>query len=82
MRAAGVIIDPEDAWLLVELTWGVDRDGYIRGYLNRGKRTHAIALHHCIIGQPIVGIVKFRNKNKRDVRRENIYYTDGRYVCR
>lgn len=74
----GIIVDPEDVWLLEEYTWSLNADGYavtnfprdVNGYRQR------VHLHHAIMGQPIWGDdeIDHVNHNVTDDRRCNLRY--------
>lgn len=72
----GIIVDPEDQWLLSAYTWSVMNKGYVRTTLRGPRPTGYAMLHHCIVGQPIHdGIeVDHRDRSKLNNRRSNLHY--------
>jgi len=68
--AMGVLVDPEDEWLLYAYTWSRHSLGY--AYYAQGKTW----LHHCIVGFPIWegDEVDHINRVKLDNRRCNLRY--------
>ena len=72
----GIIVSPEDQWLLGSYTWRVS-GRYVVTTLPVNLRPPEIArLHHCIVGQPITGGIEVdhRNGNELDNRRSNLRY--------
>jgi HNH endonuclease len=77
----GILVDPQDEWLLEEYTWYLRWDGY-NTYavtsLPRDERGNKqlVALHHMILGQPIWEGVEIDhiNHNAADNRRDNLRY--------
>jgi hypothetical protein len=73
----GIIVDPEDAWLLAAFTWRIEN-----GYARTDGGTHPykwkMFLHHCIMGQPIDG----SDIDHIDRARHNNSRSNLRYVSR
>jgi len=73
----GIIVDPEDAWLLEEYTWHVN-SGYARAPMGRDEygRTRTMFLHHAIMGEPIWegDEIDHINRNTIDNSRQNLRY--------
>jgi hypothetical protein len=67
----GIIVNDEDRWLLEAHTWSISNSGYVVATYNR----KTIALHHCIIGFPILGLVTdHKDRNKLNNARHNIHH--------
>jgi len=77
-REIGIIVDPQDEWLLSELTWRLSTKGYVEGTAYDGWWRKTVKLHHYIMGTPITKkiIVDHENRNKLDNRRQNLRYVD------
>lgn len=78
----GILVDPEDAWILSAYTWRLDKDGYAVSAVRIGDtdRWLQVKLHHCIIGQPIwQGIEPDHvNRVRLDNRRANLRWVTKR----
>lgn len=81
-KERGILVDPIDEWLLEEYTWHIMWDGYnayvktmLPVSMTHGKRM-AVALHHCIMGQPIWDNdeIDHIDRNAEDNRRSNLRY--------
>jgi hypothetical protein len=74
----GILVDPQDEWLLYAYTWHLNRAGYAYTNILTGNGNEHIytALHHCIIGYPIWkgDDVDHINRCKADDRRENLRF--------
>jgi hypothetical protein len=72
-RSRGIIVDPEDEWLLRHYTWSICTGGYARTPL-AGR--FSARLHHCIVGQPIRDDeqIDHIDRNPRNNRRSNLRY--------
>lgn len=73
-KARGIIVDPEDEWLLEEQLWTVAEHGYAVRGMKFGERWVPTYLHHYIVGQPIWLEVDHENRNRLDNRRSNLKY--------
>ena len=71
----GIIVDPEDMWLIEAYTWGVNAGCVRTDIPGPSPRKHAL-LHHCIVGQPIhAGIeIDHIDRNPKNNRRSNLRY--------
>lgn len=70
----GILVDPEDEWLLRAYTWTI-HNGYGCTWLSTGYRVQcSVYLHHCIVGQAAwqCDEVCHVNKNRLDNRRSNL----------
>lgn len=69
----GIVVDPEDMWLLEEYTWHIGSNDYPKTNLPDGKYAF---LHHAIVGYPVFSgeEVDHINRNPRDNRRSNLRY--------
>ena len=78
----GILVDPEDVWLLEEYTWHVNNTGYactniVFSFGGEGVRIRKTTLlHHCIVGQPVWGWeeIDHINQDRIDNRRSNLRY--------
>jgi hypothetical protein len=69
----GIVVDPEDQWLLEAYTWHISMNGYVRTTLPRWHNHLIVVLHHCLMGQPIDGsIIDHIDRNKLNNRRSNL----------
>lgn len=75
-RQRGIIVDPEDEWLLEEYLWTIGQSGYPIYTVDFGNRRAPTYLHHYIMGQPIwqSECIDHRNRIKLDNRRSNMRY--------
>jgi hypothetical protein len=73
--ARGILVDPQDRWLLEEYTWHVD-GGYVATNVPVPPYQMRARLHHCIMGQPIWegDEIDHKNRNTLDNRRSNLRY--------
>jgi len=70
-----ILVDPEDEWLLEELTWFIDDLGYVRSNMAHGAGQIGVWLHHFIVGHPIDGsVIDHENRDPSDNRRSNLRY--------
>ena len=71
-RMYGIIVDPEDEWLLEALTWNVHHTGYVYSYIYPERIM--VFLHHYIIGFPFWegDEVDHDDNNKLNNRRNNL----------
>ena len=76
----GIVVDPEDEWLLKERLWTIGNHGYAVS----GRRDHTVLLHHAIIGQSIYqgDVTDHINRNRLDNRRSNLRTTTQRHNMR
>jgi len=77
--ARGILVDPEDEWLLEEYTWHLGPYGHPMTNLPRdeqGRRSSGVFLHHMIMGYPIWEgeEIDHINRNPQDNRRYNLRY--------
>jgi hypothetical protein len=72
----GIIVDPEDEWLLQNYTWHLNDDGYPRARMP--ETGQLVFLHHCIAGYPIWegDEIDHEDRNKLNNRRGNLRYVD------
>jgi hypothetical protein len=72
----GIIVDPQDEWLLSEYTWHVSKFGYAQGNVKLGHNRYlSVLLHHFITGVPIHPFeVDHWDRNKMNNRRSNLRY--------
>lgn len=78
-RQLGILVDPQDDWLLSEYTWIRHASLYIVHQAYIGGRIYTLFLHHFIMGMPIhEGIViDHINRNPDDNRRSNLRAEDN-----
>lgn len=82
----GILVDPEDEWLLETYSWYRQSKGYIRTNLYLGcsegsSMSIAVSIHHCIMGQPIWegDEIDHEDRNPANNRRSNLRWAD-RYI--
>ena len=70
----GIIVDPEDEWLLSALTWRLSTKGYVEGTAYDGEWRKTVKFHHYIMGTPIWEgeYIDHINRIKLDNRRSNL----------
>lgn len=69
------MVDPDDEWLLNELLWYQDANGYIRSNVPHNGYQIGVWLHHYIVGQPIDGsVVDHIDRDPSNNRRSNLRY--------
>lgn len=74
-KERGILVDPEDEWLLEEYTWHLFT-GYATTNVPTEHGYRRAFLHHCIVGQPIWEGEEIDHKNRvrSDDRRQNLRY--------
>ena len=74
----GILVDPQDEWLLSALTWRLSTKGYVESTHYEGEWRKTVKLHHYIMGTPVRAdsFIDHRNRNKLDNRRHNLRWVD------
>lgn len=74
----GIIVDPEDEWLLSVLTWTISTKGYVESDMYVDGWRKRVKFHHFITGTPIYEdeFIDHRNRNKLDNTRDNLRWTN------
>ena len=74
----GILVDPQDEWLLSELTWRGSTKGYVESTHYDGVWRKTVKLAHYIMGTPIWEweFIDHINRNKLDNRRSNLRWVD------
>jgi hypothetical protein len=71
----GILVDPEDEWLLSDYTWTIHSSGYPATWMTLSYRVQRVVyLHHCIVGQAVSqrDEVCHLDRNKMNCRRSNL----------
>ena len=70
----GIIVDPQDEWLLSAMTWRISTKGYIESVAYDGDWRKTVKLHHYIMGTPIYDtlFVDHDDRNKLNNSRSNL----------
>jgi hypothetical protein len=77
-KELGILVDPQDEWLLSAFTWRISTKGYIETTMYDGAWRATVKLHHFITGVPIWEgkHIDHKNRNKIDNRRDNLRWVD------
>jgi hypothetical protein len=75
----GIIVDPEDEWLLSVMTWRLSTKGYVETTHYDGDWYKTTKFHHYITGTPIWNgdQIDHVDRNKLNNRRSNLRWTDN-----
>lgn len=77
-KELGILVDPEDEWLLSVMTWRISTKGYVEGTVYDGAWRATVKFHHYITGVPIWEgeHIDHKNRNKLDNRRDNLRWVN------